>query len=150
MNLNNYGTQPACQRLVDNGIVLETDCYWVKEKTNECTTLDAYELMLRRGDWFIPTDPDYYYSGFPIASCDHIPAPSMAEVWWELPDEILHPSCGRQDHHELSISKTSNEETTAWYTNTKTSFDNINPTDALIDLLIWLTARKEGYEKTNL
>jgi hypothetical protein len=30
VNNENYGTVEACQRLLDAGIVLETDCYWEK------------------------------------------------------------------------------------------------------------------------
>jgi hypothetical protein len=55
-------------------------------------------------------------------------APSMAEVWRELPE-----GCKLKKYHYNHAAFDPSEEY---------SFDAANPTDALIDLLIWL--RKEA------
>ena len=62
MNTNNYGSREACQRLVDVGIVLETEAHWIKYGPE-------WELKFRQG-----VDAEY-----------GIPAPSMAEVLRVLP-----------------------------------------------------------------
>lgn len=31
MNTDNVGSREACQKLVENGIVLETDCAWYQD-----------------------------------------------------------------------------------------------------------------------
>ena len=105
MNKLNYATLPASKRLVDAGIVLETEAAWVESSEN------GYELQL--------TDSFYGSS---------IPAPCMAEVWRELPDGI---TIKKWDGKLLIIDDDG------------TNF-NINPTDALIDLLIWV--RKEAHK----
>jgi hypothetical protein len=62
-----------------------------------------------------------------------LPAPSMAEVWRELP--------------EASAYLHTNRETEAWLEDEgdivpkSESFANINPADALIELLIWARRR---------
>jgi hypothetical protein len=58
-----------------------------------------------------------------------IPRPSMAEVWRELPDGT-------------EIFKQGNDNI-GWYSNGRTI--DANPTDALIDLLIWTV--EQGKEK---
>ena len=61
-----------------------------------------------------------------------MPKPSMAEVWRELPDGICI---------EKHIAFTqANYPTGELYTNK--IFCNTNPTDALIDLLIWVRKEK--------
>jgi len=57
-----------------------------------------------------------------------IPRPSMAEVWRELPDSFIEK---RTDHYYCSIALLS-----------APIFPDENPTDALINLLIW--TRKEA------
>jgi hypothetical protein len=69
MNPNNYGTREASQRLVSNGIVLETDFCWINAGTD-------IGWLLR-----------------PTHQCEYlikVPAPSMAEVWREL-QEYIYP-----------------------------------------------------------
>ncbi|MBE3145097.1 MAG: hypothetical protein IMZ61_14440 [Planctomycetes bacterium] len=95
MNPLNYATLPACQKLAEKGIVLETERFWY------LSPFDKWELS-------------HDYDG--LKDIEHIPAPSMAEVWRELP-EFAH--CGAP-----------------W--NAMRQEKNINPTDALIDLLIWV------------
>jgi hypothetical protein len=110
MNPNNYGTQPACQRLHDVGIVLETDFYWCRDDDG----------------WYLRYTLEYHREVF-----ESIPAPSMAEVWRELEVDGM---CYRQCDILM----------TAVWTDESRVYENPNPTDALIDLLIWLTAQKEG------
>jgi hypothetical protein len=140
MNPNNYGTLEACQRLLDAGIVLETDCYhrvWVAKATNTlCSQVVTKDQML----W--NKHGDDVGDGRDMDGVVYIPAPSMAEVWRELPEQY--------DHLELMMYKD------AWYTIVCYGSDtmerwigthsNTNPTDALIDLLIW-TVRKRKEEK---
>jgi hypothetical protein len=102
MNELNYASLEASKKLVDNGIVLKTDIVWadsvLKTRNNVCVT-------------------DYV-----------IPAPSMAEVWRELPFQSY-------------IKKLDDGSTLVWICDDDIESNmiaNTNPTDALIDLLIWL------------
>ena len=68
---------------------------------------------------------------------DNFPAPSMAEVWRELPETI--------DEYDLTCEKIFNGGMQAGYTTYdvsglrwKVSLNAANPTDAMIDLLIWV------------
>jgi len=108
MNPNNCGSREACQRLVEAGIVLETDCYWVKISDIQ---------------WIILPRDNITFSD--ITNGIAIPAPSMGEVWRELPYGISY--INRQDGGDM-----------AWI-NASPEFKNTNPTDALIDLRIWLS-----------
>ena len=110
MNPDNYGTLEPCQRLVAAGIVLETDYVWVMRFHGE-----LWELIPK------PETPFRY----------QVPAPSMAEVWKELPDGITFV---RNKRHGDG----------AWCQYSK-PFISTNPTDAMIDLLIWLA--EKGKEK---
>ena len=109
MNELNYATLPACQRLQAAGIVLETDCFWT---------------LFFPGEWRL--DSVNYGK-------DSIPAPSMAEVWRDLPEgadlskgkELTYGLICRGRHLAGCESK------------------NINPTDTLIYLRIWLEEKKE-------
>jgi hypothetical protein len=71
-----------------------------------------------------------------------IPAPSMAEVWRALPFQSYIKQMG-----DLSLAWICDDDD-----ETKTLesgfIQNVNPTDALIYLLIWLTAQKEGVNET--
>lgn len=104
MNKDNYASLEASQRLHDAGIVLDTEVVWC-----------GYRLQY---EWEGTNDKRT------------IPAPSMAEVWRELP--------------ELTKLQKGLTATYAWMKGTwdvsLQSYDN--PTDALIDLLIWV--RKEA------
>ena len=109
MNQLNYASFEASRRLVDNGIVLETDFY-------RC----------------ISGDPSRFYSSENKSNWldrigkDMIPVPSPAEIWRKLPDGV-------------DITK-SEGKTCGLICYGKKSFDteNINLTDVLIDLLIWM------------
>ena len=117
MNPNNYGTLPACQRLAEAGIVLETEKVWHLNGDKETYSLQTRgsspSLLVRWGDF---------------------PAPSMAEVWRELPDDCF-------------VQMLSDGITVAGFVDGETehSNENTNPTDALIDLLIWV--KGQGKEK---
>ena len=74
-----------------------------------------------------------------------IPAPSMAEVWRELPSEIEH-----KEPTALFITKSLLGDNRTfccyviigtYYVVRGSVFISTNPTDALVDLLIWV--RKE-------
>ena len=108
MNTQNYASLEACQRLVDAGVVLETDAIW-------SLFYNGWRLVLRTE--LHPLVEDY-------------PAPSMAEVWRELPDS----TCINKD----------GDYTKCWIDSKVLLkvFQNENPTDALIDLLIFVRKGK--------
>jgi hypothetical protein len=120
LNPNNYCTREASQRLLEAGIVLETDCVWASKKG--C----ASQL--------IPTEDVGKIGGLTI-----IPAAQFAEVWRELPESVKWNDMW----HHLTVEKLGDETSCYYRTNGKVS-NNTNPTDALIDLLIWVKAQKEG------
>jgi hypothetical protein len=117
MNEDNYATLEAAQRLVDAGIVLETDLYWARRST----------IMDRE---LVPLGHLMYG--------DHIPAPSMAEVWRELPESVMW----RKQWRHLTVEKIG-DVTSAYYRTNGIPSNEVNPTDSLIDLLIWVK-KKEG------
>ena len=123
MNENNYASLEASKRLDKAGIVLETDVWWYKLSSG----------------WHLAQFPTKV---IPPSIDNALPAPSMAEVWRELPPSI--------DHEHSTYNKTLKgfgaAEVAAFENLENRSlkhFPNINPTDALIDLLIWVTTRKE-------
>ena len=110
MDERNVGTLEACQRLVKAGIVLETDFYWAE--------------FINSG-WQLITGM-YGKTGY----LHIVPAPSMAEVWRELPN--------------ISVSiRSSKKETHVWLEEDCYDEFNTNPTDALIDLLVWVTEQRK-------
>ena len=120
MNPNNYGTRPACKRLHDAGIVVETDQQWYR---------------LKNGDWYLSGD------SIPmIEVVEELPALSMAGAWRELPDEISHKGLLLG----LFIAKFEGRSyaSYSWHDESQIHYDNTNPTDALIDLLIWVRKEK--------
>jgi hypothetical protein len=115
MNKDNYATLEAAQRLYDAGIVFETDTIYGP-----------------RGDLL--------YKALVECGTGDIPAPSMAEVWRELPES--------QTIKDITYHKTMQVikgVTYAYYElrgYTTRTIENTNPTDALIYLLIFV--RKRG------
>jgi hypothetical protein len=110
----------ASKKLVDNGIVLETE-----------KSFHAYPSP-KYGKWL------YNLINTNLDNTEDIPAPSMAEVWRELPE---HYNGGRKC---LMMAEGIN---IAGYSNgngfdCSNNFPNRNPTDALIDLLIWVIKDK--------
>ena len=123
MNPDNYGTREACQRLVDSGIVLDTDHYWYHD----------YDET-----WKLSNDLDEF-----VRDRDYVPAPSMAEVWRELPDEHCLNAPDTVRYKMLTPFSfgyhSGGKDAGIWFPYKDT------PTDALIYLLIWVTQqRKEG------
>ena len=132
MNPDNYASLEASKRLVEAGIVLETEAGWYKIFRPGCHSFDMV-LSMRSGN-------EKFYG-------DNYPAPSMAEVWRELPGRVEI----YQKRWNLEISKgcaTGTQETHGGYADgdsVPSAFCyclSTNPTDALIDLLIWV--RKEA------
>jgi hypothetical protein len=121
VNPLNYTSLEASQRLVEAGIVLETDCYW------HC----AHGFKeLKQGT-----------AGKSVVGHNY-PAPSMAEVWRELPEMIGEMG----SKHYLTVQRlggfTEAGYELAHHDGVKKSFENTNPTDALTDLLIWVTEQR--------
>jgi hypothetical protein len=143
MNPNNYGTRDACQRLVDAGIVLETEAVWIADEYPPFGS--SMKILLK---WDLRNKKELIFANFGKLPDGIIPAPSMAEVWRELPPQI--------GDGYLELGKNEIEGTTwACYVENINDCDehdevdhglqkNTNPTDALIDLLIWVKAQKEG------
>ena len=122
MNELNYASREASQRLVDAGIVLETDAIW-------SLFYNGWRLVLR-------TELHLFVEDYP--------APCMAEVWRELPETI--------DEYDLTCEKVFNGGMQAGYTTYDVSglrwkvlLNAANPTDAMIDLLIHI----KGLTRTN-
>lgn len=137
MNELNYASQEASQRLVDAGIVLETDVYWYHYP-------ESLLLEFKHYGKEIPSDYLVTKASTSKGSRNYIPAPSMAEVWRELPQEFKGG--------DFEVGKTIDGLCFAGYYiaadylddfgTEVITFKNINPTDALIDLLIWVTEQK--------
>jgi hypothetical protein len=132
MNPNNYATLEASRRLVEAGIVLETEAVW-------CQPLSPSQ------DWYLVSDKEYH---FVFSACPSYPAPQFAEVWREFTDEELLDVCVRRvpfSHETLATKAIHHFDASGEleYTSFKRKKD-ANPTDALISLLIWLRGRKEA------
>ncbi len=126
MNELNYCTLQAAKRLHEAGIVMKTDFTWgcqVNKDGSKRWTIQPIDCH------FANTEPEY-------------PAPSMAECWRELPDS--HGSSTTlivEKHYDSMIAGYFDWEEEDF---TEAKFRNENPTDALIDLLIWLRGKKEA------
>ena len=126
MNNLNYASREASQRLVDAGIVLETEKVWFFSTT-------GWELVDR-------------YTAHPV-NRHYLPAPSMAEVWRELPKKLPHrgyivePHLCKREDTELHYASYAWEPSGGFY-EVVSLYENTNPSDALIDLLIWVRKEK--------
>jgi len=124
MNPLNYGSLEASKRLVEAGIVLET------------------EAVRERHRW--PGGERWILVSRGIALNKTIPAPSMAEVWRELPNVIED---GGVNYYFGTYATPFKGLYMYGYYNLQLRIfiykitDKRNPTDALIDLLI--RVRKE-------
>ena len=108
MNELNYASIEASKKLFESGIVLETDAVWFFSTT-------GWELVQR-------------YTQHPVNK-HYVPAPSMAEVLRELPNNtailknrVYYSSVGSNSAYKEFISE--------------------NPADALIELWVWLEKEK--------
>jgi hypothetical protein len=119
MNPLNYASLEASKRLYEAGIVLETDMVFEKH-TWLCSQGSAskWVLILR---------------SFAGRESKILPAPSMAEVWRELPETTEHDGIT----YYIAMEKEDGGITECWVRD-DIVFSNTNPTDALIDLLIWV------------
>ena len=121
MNELNYASLSASKKLVDNWIVLETDFVW---------RLGADGWKLLNKDWVTNMMSNTYES---------YPAPSFAEIWRELPDEIELEDDGGSI--ALSVFKSGKTTYAGYYLNKDEEVyeekESSNPADALAELLIW-------------
>ena len=120
MNQSDYASFEAAHRLVAAGILLEAEAGWISERTKDGI---VYKLMHKE-----EIHGAYY------------PAPSMAEVWRELP-ERLDVTDLMKPHSYIRLTKF-HGETVSGYGVQPDVGKRVNPADALIDLLIWV--RKEA------
>ena len=120
MNAQNYASLEASKKMADAGIMLETDFIYNQDG----------KLLYRPLVPVLPGD---------------IPAPTMAEVWRELPNTLKGG--------DLEIWKASDKITGCGYFIANDEYfreqnvevvvhRNTNPTDAFIDLLIWVKEQK--------
>lgn len=133
MNPLNYASLEASKRLAEAGIVLETEALWVKWYFDSSTNMNYHPY-----EWRL------MYRGLTQDDLKSIPAPSMSEVWRELPETALQPCRDTTTgycHEYLSLQK-DGDLTVAGYGEYSEIGRNSNPTDALIDLLI--RVRKEN------
>jgi len=116
MNQQNFASLEASQRLYEAGIVLETDFYWFSDFD---------------GSPFLAPSDEECCNGIRLI----FPAPSMAEVWRELPEGITLDKSNDRENTASCLDLQFNGDIDFKY------FSDRNPADALIDLLIWV--RKE-------
>jgi hypothetical protein len=109
MNNLNYASREASQRLVDVGIVLDTDYMWFEHENK---------------DWILVSSDCVSIKAFKDGHA--YPAPSMAEVWRELRSRGFAP-CSDGDNWWLCDDNADE---------ISPEMSSINPSDALIDLLI--------------
>jgi len=133
MNELNYASLEASKKLVDNGIVLETDYYWATYSESTLQSIrDAGKVYPRP---YLVTKESIHEKH--RTGHGYYPAPCFTDVWRELPDGILVNGSWAV----LFITKHGNEFALVGYHiehHVIISFARANPTDALIDLLIWL------------
>ena len=123
MNTQNYASLEACQRLVDAGIVLETEAVWRKKRDKTGYYLSRKALYHRNSD---------------------VPAPSFVELWRELPETM--------EDYELNLQKAGGGKLTSaaycradhaiYKCTQKGYYATTNPADALAELLIWVRGEK--------
>jgi hypothetical protein len=122
MNPNNYASLEMSRKLVEAGIVLETDF---------CRDLGTNPVKV------VPW-PEGVEHNHP----DFLPAPSMAELWAELPESTSE--YGTKERCYLSCQKGVDRTYTSYcYTDGDLVVEHydINPCDALAKLLIWVKER---------
>lgn len=118
MKESNYCSLKVSQRIFDAGIEIETDVVWFESMTG----------------WMLSNRENNYES--------FIPAPTFAEIWAELPEDIGHDAmvCS------LMLWKFNHGKFTEigyWrHTQIIKSVLNENPADAAAELLIWVKEEK--------
>jgi hypothetical protein len=132
MNQENYCSLNVAKRLIDTGIVLETEAVW---------RLGADGWKLLNKDWVTNMMSNTYES---------YPAPSFAEIWRELP-EIYKTESGIECRLQLDKIRRNDGVVvaSAQYVYGDEDqyvikfFANTNPVDALAELLIWVKGQEE-------
>jgi hypothetical protein len=139
MNTDNYCTIEAAQKLIDNGIVLETDMVWMLVSNLYITLPDGNSPKC----WKIIDKDNFAYFIGVSKGYEIIPAPSPAEVWRELPIKISNKFVTI----DKALTNKDEEVTCAQYEDEggycNTFYSNTNLTDALIALLIWVRKEKK-------
>jgi hypothetical protein len=113
MNKDNYCSLEMSKKLVDAGIMLETDVYWIRIANSP--------MML---------------SSLIYCVDEKYPAPSMAELWREFP-ETLDVVDVMKPHSYIRMTKFQGETVTGYGCQLDVG-KRINPSDSLADLLIWV------------
>jgi hypothetical protein len=130
MNPDNYGTLEACQSLVDKGIVMETERAWAfvddGRGRNHWKIISVNTVLCEKIKY---TNPEYV-----------IPAPSMAEMWRELPE---HYNGGRKCLMMVEALNIAGYSSGNGF-DCSCNFTSSNPTDALIHLRIWVKGEEAG------
>ena len=123
MNPNNRATLEASRRLVEAGIVLETEAAWYQDD---------------EGRWWLLPNKEYNK----VLHEQSLPAPCMAEAWRELPESIIDSRTA----YFLKLMTVLGTTVAGYFSNgcSIKDFKSPNPTDALIALLIWPRGRKEA------
>ena len=135
MNPDNYASLEASRRLDEAGIVIETEFYWREYNPKTVKSLiDARKMAPQ--PYIINAESRCKNSKW------EYPAPSMAEVWRELPEYVEYKKDDRPLIEYLRIDKNGDGSLSCGYGQYSEMTINDNPTDALIDLLIWV--RKEA------
>lgn len=110
MNEKNYASLESSKRLVDAGIVLDTDMYWIRYSEEAPYRLATFSQATTTINNIYPR---------------RIPAPTMVEVWREMKGI------------SVSMRLCIDGSTCVWLQQDTYQQEDINPADALIDLLIW-------------
>jgi len=121
MNLNNYASLEASKRLVEAGITPTTEAVWASKEGCPYSLVSTTDVGKIGGLYIIP-------------------APSMAEVWRELPYSSVLSMAGDGESW-VQVDYDDPQKTL------ESGHRSFNPTDALIDLLIWV--RKEAKHDRN-
>lgn len=138
MNQENYCSLNVAKRLIDTGIVLETDAVWVKWYFDGSVLSDRnpYEWRLQ-------------YKALTQTDFESIPAPSFAEIWRELPDEIELEDDGGSI--ALSVFKSGKTTYAGYYLNKDEEVyeekESSNSADALAELLIWAKGQEVNHDR---
>ena len=140
MNQLNYASLEASKRLVDAGIVIKSEKIWASVPNPYNVDREGNSLP----HWKLIDPPLYPYK-------EQIPAPSMTEVWRELPEgfEYISKFDYESSHAYLCLTKSRKGDNTTFASYflpddkavCGSKKHDANPTDALIDLLVWV--RKE-------
>jgi hypothetical protein len=138
-----HASLSASKKLVENGIMLETDAVWVKWYFDGSILSDRnpYEWRLQ-------------YKALIQTDFESIPAPCFMEVWRELP-EVHKTESGIECRLQLDKIRRNDGVvvSSAQYVYGDEDqyvikfFANINPADALAELLIWVKGQEVNHDR---